>query len=123
MKNCLLLAASMIVSGAEAADSHPFSVDDLVRLDRMAEPALSPDSRHVVFSVRETDMEADRGRTDLGLLDVDVPSATAKRITSNPENDGSPQWSRVSGHIYFLSSRTGSQQVWRMSLTGGEAQP
>jgi dipeptidyl aminopeptidase/acylaminoacyl peptidase len=105
-----------------AADPHPFGVDDLVRLNRISDPALSPDGRLLVYTLRETDMDADRGRSDLWLLDVSQPKAVPKRITSHPENDTSPQWSRVSGNIYFLSSRSGTQQVWRLSLTGGEAQ-
>jgi dipeptidyl aminopeptidase/acylaminoacyl peptidase len=111
-----------IFSSVFAADPHPFGIDDLVRLNRVSEPKLSPDGRHVVFAMRETDLGADRGRTDLWLLDVTQPKAVPKRITSHPENDTSPEWSRVSGNIYFLSSRSGSQQVWRLSLTGGESQ-
>jgi dipeptidyl aminopeptidase/acylaminoacyl peptidase len=116
-------AAAIVAAGPSlAADPHPFGVDDLVRLDRISEPALSPDGRHLVYTLRETDLEANRGRTDLWLLDVVQSKAVPKRVTSHPENDSSPQWSRVSGNIYFLSTRSGSQQVWRLSLTGGEAQ-
>lgn len=118
----LVAAIALSSTGIAAADTHPFSVEDLVRLDRVSEPALSPDGRHLVYTMRETDIAADRGRTDLWLLDVGQSKATPKRITSHPENDSSPQWSRMRGNVYFLSSRSGSQQVWRLSLTGGEAQ-
>ncbi|MCG8461819.1 MAG: S9 family peptidase, partial [Holophagales bacterium] len=36
--------------------------------------------------------------------------------------DVSPRWSPDGRHIYFLSSRSGSMQVWRLPLAGGEAQ-
>ncbi len=109
-------------AAALAANPHPFSFNDLVGLRRLSEPALSPDGRHVVYALRETDLQADRGRTDLWLLDATQSKAIPKRITSHPDNDSSPQWSRISGNIYFLSARSGSQQVWRLALTGGEAQ-
>jgi len=53
------------VAAAAAAERHPFSVEDLVRLKRVSDPALSPDGRTVVFALRETDMAANRGRVDL----------------------------------------------------------
>ena len=84
----------------------PFSVDDLVQLKRVSEPALSHDGKTVVFTVRETDMKANRGRTDLWSLDLATKGAQPRRITTHPENDGSPQWSN-DGSIYFLSERSG----------------
>ncbi|MET0658776.1 MAG: S9 family peptidase, partial [Steroidobacteraceae bacterium] len=117
----LSLAAVLTTSLLQAAP-HPFSVDDLVRLRRVSEPALSPDSETVVFTVRETDMDANRGRTDLWALDLVTKGALPRRITSHPENDGSAQWSHDGKWLYFLSGRSGSDQVWRMDLAGGEAQ-
>jgi len=91
-------------------------------LNRVSEPALSPDGTTVVYTVRETDMTANRGRLDLWSLDVTNPEAQPQRLTVHPENDGSPQWSSDGLHIYFLSSRGGSQQIWRIPKTGGTAE-
>lgn len=104
------------------AARHPFSVEDLVRLNRVSDPVLSPDGKTVAFTVRETDMAANRGRTDLWSLDLATKGAQPRRLTSHPENDGSAQWSADSRSLYFLSSRSGSSQVWRLQSAGGEAQ-
>jgi dipeptidyl aminopeptidase/acylaminoacyl peptidase len=120
-----LLGMALMASSlpqASIADTHPFSVQDLVRLKRLSEPALSPDERLIAYTLRETDLNADRGRTDLWLLDLKKTNAQPRQLTSHPENDGSAQWSRDSNFIYFLSSRSGSQQVWRIGVDGGEAQ-
>lgn len=118
---CLLLPP-LWSHGAIAADKpHPFTVDDLVRLQRVADPALSPDGRTVVFSVRETDMVANRGRTDLWSLDLATKGAQPRRLTTHPENDSAPEWSADGREIYFLSTRSGSSQVWRLPANGGEA--
>ncbi|MET0497261.1 MAG: S9 family peptidase [Steroidobacteraceae bacterium] len=107
-----------------AAGKTPFSATDLVRLQRVSEPAISPDGKTVVFTVRETDMNANRGRTDLWSLDLATKGALPRRLTSHPENDGGAQWSTDGRFVYFLSSRSGSSQVWRLPSTGGgEAQP
>ncbi len=117
----VLLASLFIVPAVHAQAKRPFSIDDLVRLNRVSDPVLSPDGRTVVFTVRETDMSANRGRTDLWSLDVVTKGAQPRRITSHPENDGSAQWSADGRFIYFLASRNGSSQVWRLDSGGGEA--
>ena len=118
---CLLLLPLLAVSAGAAEQPRPFSVEDLVRLKRVSGPALAPDGRTVVFSVRETDMEANRGRTDLWSLDLATKGAQPRRLTTHPENDSSPEWSADGREVYFLSSRSGSSQVWRLSSSGGEA--
>ena len=60
------IALAFVGTAASAAERHPFSVEDLVRLKRVADPALSPDGKTVVFTLRETDMAANRGRRICG---------------------------------------------------------
>jgi len=115
-----LLFSVLATSGA-AEEPRTFSAEDLVRLVRLSQPALAPDGRSVAYTVRETDLEADRGRTDLWLLDLTVPGAVPRRLTSHPENDSSPRWSADGRALYFLSSRSGSSQVWRLPMSAGEA--
>ena len=109
----------LVCTAAAAAERHPFSVEDLVRLKRVSDPALSPDGKTVVFVVRETDMAANRGRQDLWSLDLATKGAQPRRLTSNPENDNAPEWSRDGRYVYFVSSRSGSAQVWRLAASGG----
>jgi dipeptidyl aminopeptidase/acylaminoacyl peptidase len=94
---------------------------DLNMLARVSDPQVSPDGRYVVYVQRETDLDANRGRSDLWLVDLDAGGAKPRRLTQNAANDTSPRWGIDGTSIYFLSSRTGSQQIWRLPLTGGEA--
>jgi dipeptidyl aminopeptidase/acylaminoacyl peptidase len=114
---CALLAPA-----APAASTKPFTADDLIRLKRISDPQVSPDGRHVAFVLRETDIDANRGRTDLWLLDLAERNPVARRITQNPATDNNPRWSPDGRQVYFLSARSGSTQVWRIALDGGEAQ-
>jgi dipeptidyl aminopeptidase/acylaminoacyl peptidase len=117
------LLAGALLSGAAAAQpaGQPFTVDDLVRLKRLSDPRTSPDGAHVAFVLSETDMDANRRRTDLWLLDLKVKEATPRRLTQNAANDSSPRWSADGKTLYFISTRSGSAQVWRLQLAGGEA--
>ena len=63
--------------------------------------------------VRETDMAANRGRTDLWSLDIVTKGAPPGGLHAHPENDGTPVDQRRSLHLFsFL--RSGSDQVWRL---------
>lgn len=107
------------LSAPAAAEPHPFSIHDMLAMKRIGAPALSPDEQRIVFTLRTTDLEANKGRTDLWIVDVD--GENLRQLTTHPDADGSPQWSRDGKFIYFLSSRGGSSQVWRISPDGGEA--
>ncbi|HTU66258.1 MAG TPA: S9 family peptidase [Steroidobacteraceae bacterium] len=123
-----LRAAGIAVAGvlvlavpAHAAESsRALTPTDLNQLARASDPQVSPDGRYVVYALRETDLDANRGRTDLWLVDLDG-AAKPRRLTQHSSNDTHPRWSADGTSIYFLSSRAGSMQVWRLPLTGGEA--
>ncbi len=116
-----LLAACLAASPLLGATApHGLTAADLVSLARISEPALSPDGRQIVFTLRETDLANDRGRTDLWLLELDG-DAPARRLTSHEENDGAADWAGSDRGVYFLSSRSGTPQVWYLPLGGGEA--
>ena len=98
---------------------HPFSVRDMLAMDRLSEPVLSGDAQTIAFTVRVTDLEADRGRTDIFLIDVN--GLSTKQLTNHPETDSSPRFSPDGKFIYFLSDRSGTFQLWQMK-TDGSAQ-
>jgi len=120
MHRFLLAACAAAVPFLAQAEPRGLGAADLASLARLSEPALSPDGRRVVYTLRETDLAANRGRTDLWLLDLDGDSAP-RRLTSHAENDGAADWAGGSRGVFFLSSRSGSPQVWYLTLAGGEA--
>jgi dipeptidyl aminopeptidase/acylaminoacyl peptidase len=108
------------LSQASAADSHPFSVHDMLAMERISDPQVSPDGKWLAFTLRTTDLEANRGRTDLWLVGVD--GWGLRRLTTHQASDYGPRWSRDGRQVYFLSTRSGSSQVWRIRIDGGEAE-
>ncbi len=104
---------------ADLARPHDFGVLDMLSMQRLSEPAVSPDGRTIAFSVRSTDFENNRGRTDVWSVDVD--GRNLRRIAGFPENDSSPRFAPDGKSILFLSSMGGSSQVWRSGLDGKAA--
>ncbi len=118
-KFLLLAALALFPLRLFAADTHPFSVHDMLAMDRISEPQTSLDGKWVVFTLRVTDLDANRGRTDLWLVGAD--GRGLRRLTSHTASDTSARWSPDGGTIYFLSSRSGSSQIWKIRPDGGEA--
>ena len=114
-----ILALCLVAPAAFAAD-RPFDIRDLVALDRVADPRISPDGRQVAFQVREADVDSNKAATGLWLRAVDG-DATPRRITARGVNSVGPRWAPDGRALYFLSSRSGSMQVWRLDMGGGEA--
>src|SRR4051812_19315567 len=127
MKSWLGIAASLacvigMPIGADCAEnSRVFTPTDLNMLARVSDPQISPNGRYVVYVQRETDLEANRGRSDLWLLDLQTSPLKPRRLTQHSANDTHPRWSIDGANIYFLSSRAGSVQIWRLPMSGGEA--
>jgi len=123
MKLFLLLVAVgccfCLLGQAAAETPHPFNVHDLVTMERISEPAVSPCGKLIVFTRRQTDMDANKGRTDLWVIGVDGKGL--RQLTQDPAGDTTPCWSKDGGKIYFLSTRSGSSQVWCVPTAGGEA--
>ncbi len=101
------------------SSSHPFSVHDLLAMNRISDAQVSPEGESIVFVVRKTDLEANRGRTDLWLISTD--GTGLRQLTTHCESDSSPRWAPDSRTIFFVSSRSGSSQVWSIQIDGGEA--
>ncbi len=100
--------------------THPFSVHDMLAMDRISDSRVSPDGRWIVFNVRQTDLEGNRGRTDVWIVGAD--GAGLRRLTAHPAADFNARWSPCGSCVFFLSTRSGSSQVWRIKVDGGEAE-
>ena len=116
-----LLAAVPAPAPAQSpAPSHPLTVHDMLAMDRISDSQVSPDGKWIAFSVRETDLAANRGRTDIWLVGTDGKGL--HRLTNHPASDFNGRWTPCSQWIFFLSTRSGSSQIWRIKVDGGEAE-
>lgn len=96
-------------------------IRDLAALDRVSSPTLSPDGRAVVFAKRQIDKELTKAGSALyvrNLLTRDL--APPKRLTPEGWNVNSPSFSADGQTVYFLSGKSGSQQLYAIPTSGGE---
>ena len=117
--NKLLIAALAGFALPSPAFARPMTATDLATLRRIGTTTLSPDGHWLAWQLRETDLAANKGRTDLWLLDLTKKGAAPARIASTPDhNEHEPSFSADSRTLFYLSDASGSEQLWRVGLAG-----
>lgn len=96
---------------------HPFNIHDLVMLDRVGDPQLSPDGHYAAFTVRSTDYAANKGVTAIYVQDLRGSAAPRKLVAKG----GSVHWSADGHSLYYMAAADGLSQLWRLDLPGGKA--
>src|SRR5205085_3753928 len=83
MRTAILTAVFVASASAAAAQApkHPLTVEEFLALERVTEPAISPDAKTVAYTVVTTDLAANRRKQDLWL--VPVAGGTSRRITDD----------------------------------------
>lgn len=114
---CLLAALPSL------AAARGFDVRDMVALDRVSSPTLSPDGSVVLFAKRQAKTANGTSATSLWVRNLRTRDVSPpKRLTPEGWNVNSPAFSPDGKTVYFLSSKTGSQQLYAQPMAGGTPQ-
>ena len=110
------------VSGVKAQETgkHAITFGDLIQMHRVGEAQVSPDGKWVAYTLTTPDLEANRNASNIWI--GPTAGGTSLQLTQSG-HDSSPVWSPDGKTIAFLSSRSGTSQVYLLSMDGGEAQP
>ena len=120
--NFRMFVLGAAVAGANAvAAPRGFTVEDLVAMERVGAPVLSPDASRILYTVRTTDLAKNRGHFEVWMVDLKAAQSTPRMITKDDASSTDPEWAPAGDAVYFLSARSGSNQVWRQPIAGGEA--
>lgn len=115
----LQLSFGLLIASA-AAQTSPFTYQDMLMLDRISGLSVDPSGHYAVFNVRATDMEKNRGVSTLWLKDLAAPTKQEVKLGVSDGGASDAQWSPDGQSIYFLSSRGegGTTQVWKTDMLG-----
>jgi len=100
----------------------PITADDLLTLQNVCDPQISPDGTRVAFVRTATDTEKNTYRGEVWVAPADG-SRPARKFTGGKWSDGGPRWSPDGTQIAFVSDRQEGEQaqVFLIPADGGEA--
>jgi dipeptidyl aminopeptidase/acylaminoacyl peptidase len=92
-----------------AAQKHPFTFEDMMKLKRVEEPAPSPDGKWVLFAAVDVDLAANTKTPHVWV--VPAAGGPEKEIISDQDADR-PRWAPDGKRFSFISTKQGGSQVW-----------
>ncbi|MGA8042551.1 MAG: S9 family peptidase, partial [Terracidiphilus sp.] len=88
----------------------PMTFEDMMQMKRLGDTAVSPDGQWLAYSVTTVSLNQNTKTTEWWLQKI-AGGAPFKVAVTQP-GDGGLQFSADGHFILFLSSRSGSQQIW-----------
>lgn len=103
------------------ATPHPITLEEIVGVREVLEISASPDGQQVAFLVRQAFLKCGAYRT--ALFVVDTGGARQPRKVLEEASLNRLRWAPDGRHVSVLSTKSGSQQLWRVSADGGVPEP
>jgi len=116
MKKILLLAAMSIATSVSSAQADVLTVEKLNQLNQLHDVSVSPDGKALLYGLKKGTSSSDNH-----LYLQNIKSGDVQKLTSHEKSEHNVVWANDGKSIYFLSSRSGSSQIWQLPLAGGEA--
>lgn len=85
---------------------------------RVSDPQASPDGKTILFGVSYYSIEQNKGNRE--LYTVNVAGGEPNRLTKTPKSEFNAIWRPDGKKIGFLTSESGSVQLWEMNPDGSD---
>jgi dipeptidyl aminopeptidase/acylaminoacyl peptidase len=114
----LLFAAFSIATRAQRQTTP--TIDQLISIERLGTPAISPNGESVAYVVRAANWDDNNYHSEIWL--ADVKSGETRQLTNNPKKSStSPAWSPDGRTLAFATDRDEKRQIYVIDPKGGEA--
>ncbi|HEY3580992.1 MAG TPA: S9 family peptidase, partial [Pyrinomonadaceae bacterium] len=102
----------LVLASLASAQTRTYTIEDLLKVRRVDNPRVSPDGRHVVFTIGDVNYDANRVVTQIYV--VPIEGGEIKRLTSADSSSSAPRWSPDGKKIAY----TNGGQIWVMDHDG-----
>ena len=102
--SCLALLCAVLGLSASAQAQITPTIDQLIALQRVGSPAISPNGAWIAYTVRETNWDDNSYHTEIWL--ADATTGETRQLTNDPKKSStSPAWSPDSRLLAFATDR------------------
>src|ERR1041385_1938730 len=113
MKRLVALVVLLIgLCSIAAAQNRTYTVEDLLKVRRVGEPQVSPDGKHVAFTIGDVNFDTNRVVTQIYVVSID--GGGLKALTSGDKSSTAPRWSPDGKKIAYTTGK----QIWVMDNDG-----
>src|ERR1041384_6518250 len=93
MKRFVAVLAVLLLAlcSLAAAQNRTYTIEDLLKVRRVDDPQLSPDGKHVAFTIGDVNLDANRVITQIYVVSID--GGGLKALTSGDKSSTAPRWS------------------------------
>ena len=125
---CLALALAFVAASfcpaQTAPGKRPMTFEDLMKMKRLGETAVSPDGKWLAYSVTTVNLDQNTKTAELWLQAI--AGGEPKKLDGTQPGDSGIQFAPGGRFVLFLSGREGGQQVWTAEFdpaSGATASP
>ena len=94
------------------------SPEALWGLGRISNVQVSPNEKQILYCVSYYSIEQNKSNTELFVMNIDGSSKT--QLTKSPYTETSAKWYKDGRKIAYLSTESGSMQLWTMDNDGSD---
>jgi dipeptidyl aminopeptidase/acylaminoacyl peptidase len=96
------------------AAKRPMTFADMMQMRRLGDTDVSPDGKWLLYSVTDVDLAKNTRTPKLWIQPIaaETGASEPKQVAGTQPGDGGARFSQDGKHLLFLSSRSGSQQIW-----------
>jgi dipeptidyl aminopeptidase/acylaminoacyl peptidase len=106
---------AVFLHGSALASGRPITVTDLLSMQRVSDPQLSPDGSRAVYTVAVPDLAGNK--LDRSIWIVSMKTGEQRALTSSGKDSGA-RFSPDGRRVAFVSSRGESAQVYVLDVDG-----
>lgn len=110
------LLALLLLAATNSFSQNKLTPEKLWELCRISDPQLSRDGKIVIYSMKYYSLKDNKGNSD--IYSVPAGGGTAVPLANSTDEESTARWSNDGKKIYYISSKSGTSQLWMMDADG-----